>query len=77
MQYIKENDVKISAFLKYIITRIPKYDFTKHLSHLLQALETAKNLLAFGNSVDKNVKIIGLSLQEIEKLKNISILESK
>ena len=55
MQYIKENDVKISAFLKYIITRIPTDDFTKQLSHLLQALETAKNLLAFGDSVDKNV----------------------
>ena len=33
---MKEADVEISAFLKYINTRTPTDDFTKKLSHLVE-----------------------------------------
>ncbi|MBQ4554197.1 MAG: hypothetical protein IJA53_03720, partial [Spirochaetaceae bacterium] len=34
--YMKEADVEISAFLKYINTRTPTDDFTKELSYLVE-----------------------------------------
>lgn len=108
--YIKEKDVEISAFLKYIDNRIPTDEFTKELSHLVeeakinnkfrndylamnlhdrdikeqafneglssgiqrgkyeQSLETARNMLSFGDSVEKISVITGLSLEIIEQL---------
>ena len=35
-KYMKEADVEISAFLKYINTRTPTDDFTKELSYLVE-----------------------------------------
>ena len=114
--YMKETDVEISAFLKYINTRTPTDDFTKKLSHLVEeaklnnlfrdkyltmnihdqdiqkeayeeglniglqqgeergemkkAIETAKNFLAMGLPVEQISKGTGLSVEEIEKIKN-------
>ena len=59
---LHDRDIKEQAFNEGLSSGIQQGKYE-------QSLETARNMLAFGDSIEKVSVITGLSVEEIEKLK--------